>query len=74
VRRETDTMSVQRVYRCDWRECKCHVRTAANSPPSSFILVREEDGQPRHFCTWDCLLKFAAEKPPAEVISGRAAA
>lgn len=61
-------MSIERVYYCDWRECENHARTAGDLPPASFLAVREDADHSHHFCGWDCLLKFAAEKPPAEVI------
>jgi hypothetical protein len=61
-------MSIERVYYCDWRECENHARTASAHPPTSFLVVREDADHSQHFCGWDCLLKFAAEKPPAEVI------
>lgn len=61
-------MSIERVYYCDWRECENHARTAGDLPPTSFLVVREDTDDSHHFCGWDCLLKFAAEKPPAEMI------
>lgn len=62
-------MSIERVYICDWRECENHARTASDSLPTAMIAVSEGDAdRPLHFCGWDCLLRFAAEKPPAEAI------
>lgn len=61
-------MSIERIFYCDWRECEGHVRTASTRPQSSFIIVTEDAGSSQHFCTWDCLLKFAAEKEPVEAI------
>jgi len=66
-------MSVEQVYHCDWRECGGHARSAGDQPPSSFIAVSEEATAPHYFCTWDCLLKFAAERPPTEVVLSDAA-
>jgi len=60
-------MSIERIFCCDWRECEGHVRTAGTRP-SSFITVTEGTGRSQHFCTWDCVLKHAAEKPPVERI------
>lgn len=59
-------MSIERVFFCDWRECERHVQTPA-SRPETFITVTEGKGPSMHFCSWDCVLKQAAEKPPAEV-------
>lgn len=58
-------MSIERIFSCDWRDCECHVRTAESRPPI-FLTVTETPGQSLHFCTWDCLLKYAGEKPPVE--------
>ncbi len=61
-------MSIERIFYCDWRECETHVRTASTRP-QSFLTITEEAGRPLHFCSWDCILKHAAEKPPVEVIA-----
>jgi len=61
-------MSIERTYYCDWRECEGHARTVGEKPPMGFLAVREDADHSHHFCTWDCLLKFAAEKPPTETI------
>jgi hypothetical protein len=60
-------VSIERIFYCDWRECGGHTRTAA-ARPSSFLTITG-DGPALHFCTWDCALRFAAEKPPVETIS-----
>lgn len=63
-------MSIERIYRCDWRECEGHARTAAARAPAGFITVSEPaGGASLHFCTWDCVLRYAAEKPPVELVS-----
>jgi hypothetical protein len=59
-------MSIERIFYCDWRECERHVQTA-NPRASVFITVTEGAGRSLHFCGWDCVLRHAAEKPPAEV-------
>lgn len=61
-------MSIERIFYCDWRECDGHVQTARLRPRSMFLTVTEGAGRPLHFCSWDCILKHAAEKPPVEVI------
>jgi hypothetical protein len=60
-------MSIRRVYCCDWRDCNHQVHTASLRPPL-FLTVRESAGRALHFCTWDCVLRYAAEKPPCEAI------
>jgi hypothetical protein len=59
-------MAIERVYICDWHDCENHARTASDSLPVSMIGVTEGTGRPQHFCSWDCLLKYAATKPPSE--------
>ncbi|HEV2859024.1 MAG TPA: hypothetical protein VGW80_11555 [Solirubrobacterales bacterium] len=62
-------MPVETVYHCDWRDCDSHVQTASPGPPSVFITVTEDAGRcTHHFCSWDCVLMFAGEKPPAITI------
>jgi hypothetical protein len=34
-----------------------------------FLTVDHGAEESLHFCTWDCVLKYAAEKPPCETIS-----
>lgn len=60
-------MSIERVFYCDWRDCAGHTRTA-RSRAMDFITVTEDAGRAQHFCSWDCLLKHAAEKPPVETV------
>jgi hypothetical protein len=59
-------MSIERIFYCDGPECERHVRTA-NSRSVGFLTVTEGAGRSQHFCSWDCILRCAAEKPPAEV-------
>lgn len=61
-------MTIERIFYCDWRECDGHVQTASLRPAVGIITVTEGTGRSLHFCHWDCLLKYAAEKPPVEVI------
>jgi hypothetical protein len=61
-------MSIERIFYCDGPDCENHARTVGDLPPASFLAVREDSDHSQHFCGWDCLLKFAATKPPAEVI------
>jgi hypothetical protein len=61
-------MSIERIFYCDWRECENNVQTARLRPEVGIITITEEPGHSLHFCSWDCVLKHAAEKPPVEVI------
>ena len=61
-------MSVERIFYCDWRECDAHTRTASARPGMSFLTITGDAGGALHFCSWDCVLRHAAEIPPIEVI------
>jgi hypothetical protein len=65
-------MAIERTFHCDWRECERHVVTPGTHPPT-FLTVAEDAGEELHFCSWDCILKHAAEIPPLEVIPANAA-
>jgi hypothetical protein len=50
-----------------------HAITASPYPhlPMGFIETRQrQDGEDfeHHFCSWDCLMKYAAQHPPPEMI------
>ena len=46
------------------------MRTAASRPAAGFVFVTEGGSTATlHFCNWDCVLKYAAAKPPVEVIA-----
>ena len=62
-------MSISRIYSCDWRECNHHVQTPSLRPPMFLTVEHGDGGDSLHFCTWDCVLKYAAEMPPCETIS-----
>jgi hypothetical protein len=64
-------VSIERIFTCDWRECERHVRTTGTRPPM-FLTVAEGADHELHFCSWDCVLRYAGEKPPEEVIPAEA--
>ena len=61
-------MSVERIFYCDWRECEAHTRTVSTRPGMSFLTVAVDADDALHFCSWDCILKHAAEMPPVELV------
>jgi hypothetical protein len=61
-------MAIERIFYCDWRECETHMQTANTRPMGAFLTVTGA-GDTLHFCSWDCVLKHAAEKPPVEVVA-----
>ena len=60
-------MSIERIFYCDWRECGAQMQTTSTSA-FPLITVTERAGRSLHFCDWDCVLRYAAEKPPVETI------
>jgi hypothetical protein len=60
-------MSLERIFYCDGPDCDRHVQTRSVLPPQ-FLTVNEDADHSSHFCGWDCLLRFAADKPPEEII------
>lgn len=66
--RGTD-VSLDRTFYCDGPDCDRHVRTMKLSPPM-FLTVTEHETRDHvsHFCGWDCVLRHAATKEPAEVV------
>jgi hypothetical protein len=63
-------MSIERTFYCDGPECERHVQTALSRPTAGFIFVTEGGSAATlHFCNWDCVMKYAATKPPLEVIA-----
>ena len=59
-------MSVERVIYCDGEGRETHIRTTRNLP-AGFLRVAGF-GQPLYFCSWDCVLKFAAKQEPIEEV------
>ena len=65
-------MAIERIFHCDAEGCEGHIRTMAEFPSSGFIRTYEQwpgFETEHHFCTWDCLLRFAAARPPLETIT-----
>jgi hypothetical protein len=64
-------VAVERTFYCDGPDCEGHIRTMADFPSDGFIKTYERwpgfDAE-HHFCTWDCLLRFAAARPPVTVV------
>lgn len=60
-------MSIERTFYCDAPGCEVHVRTMAKFPICGFIRTLQ-DCEVHHFCSWDCVLKYAATMPPTEIL------
>lgn len=72
-------MSIERTYYCDGPRntdipngdahdrCPAHATTATSHLPHGFLRVVWDD-RTLHFCGWDCVLRYAAEQPPVEII------
>jgi hypothetical protein len=70
-------VTIERTYHCDGPDCEVHARTPVAPPylPAGFIGVSEGGPSPipaRHFCSWDCLMKYAARFPAPERIEWNA--
>jgi hypothetical protein len=63
-------MSLEHVYHCDGPGCEVHARVLAalGRPPVGFLLVTSYEEPDHHFCSWDCAMKFAAQREPMTVI------
>ena len=61
-------MATERVYHCDGPGCETHAKTAAKGRAAMGFLTVSGDGPPNHFCGWDCVMKFAAQFDPPEII------
>ena len=67
-------MKEERIIYCEAPDCDTHQRTTRPSgsyPPSGWVSTTsfEPHGETRMaFCSWDCVLKFAATIPPREII------
>lgn len=55
-------MSVDRIVSCDEPRCGEHVRTAARAPFGFLTLTGA--GPTKHFCSIDCLFKWAGTQEP----------
>jgi hypothetical protein len=60
-------VSIERIFYCDWRDCDAHTRTVSARPGMSFLTVTGDADRALHFCSWDCVLKYAGEIPPVEL-------
>ena len=72
-------MAIDRIYYCDAPpsadqpssdgddRCPTHARTADSGLPMGFLKVTGFE-RPLHFCSWDCVLRYAAAQPPVERI------
>ncbi len=65
-------MSRETTYFCEAPGCNSHVRAMCEPPATSFLVVREripsEPVSERDFCSWDCVMRFAATLDPIETI------
>jgi hypothetical protein len=62
-------------YTCDGPDCEVHTSPVATPPPYlpyGFIETRltlpGNDPETRQFCSWECVMKYAANQPIPERI------
>jgi hypothetical protein len=69
-------VSIGYAYSCDAPDCERHTGPVAAAPPYvpyGFIEARQilsAEELRVHFCSWDCLMKYAADQPIPEEIDG----
>lgn len=67
-------MSIGRAFYCDGPDCEAHTGPIATPEPYlpyGFIETRQCHalGEDRNqFCSWGCLMKYAADQPIPEII------
>lgn len=58
-------MSLVYLWVCQGPNCDSHQRSEVGStPPYTSGWVRVSDGKPHDFCSWDCLIKYGAQREP----------
>lgn len=63
-------MTREPIYHCNGPDCDRHQQSMNRPPLRGWIEVRDGDnpGEIMDFCSWDCVMKFAAAQPPVEVL------
>ncbi len=65
-------MARETTYHCEGPDCAKHVTAMCKPPATGFLVVREripsERPTDRDFCSWDCVMRFAATLEPTEVL------
>jgi len=66
-------VSVERRLYCDAPGCEVNVTTASSPPyvPGLFLEVRQDgdnEASVWQFCSWDCVMRYAAGQEPTEII------
>jgi hypothetical protein len=61
-------LSIERTFYCDAPDCEGHARTARLGAPFGMLTVTGIHDRTTHFCSWDCVLKYAAAQEPVETI------
>lgn len=66
-------MSLGRTFYCDQEDCGASWGANAGSTqaacPGLLTVTQSGRGRATHFCSWDCLMKYAAKIPAPEIIS-----
>jgi hypothetical protein len=65
----------EHVYYCNRDGCDSHQTSTAAAPITGWLLVVERapsrEPEQLDFCSWDCLMQYAATIPPPETIELR---
>lgn len=59
-------MSIERIYYCDGPDCETHQRSLGRIPKSWITATQTRT---HYFCSWDCVMRYAATIEPTEVVS-----
>lgn len=59
-------MTVEWTFHCDGPDC--NASWGESSCPGLLTVIETGDSTERHFCSWDCCMKFAATVPVPEII------
>lgn len=66
---EAGAVTIHRTFHCDGPECVRQVSENAHREPGGRMLTMTGwTPAALHFCTWDCVLRYAAPIPPETII------
>ncbi len=65
--RQEHDVSVERTFRCDGPNCERHLVTTLPEP-AVFLTVKRDVDPDSHFCGWDCVLRYAGQIQPEEIV------
>jgi hypothetical protein len=61
-------VTIERTFYCDAPECSGYAKTTTPRAPYGMLTVSGSHMGVHHFCSWDCVLKYAAAREPVETV------